>query len=151
MVPTISANGDCVYISRLHKRGRDVKVGDLVDFEHPLVPGMGAIKRVIGMPGDFVIRDPPAGGGEIVMGEGGLVSRVVVEAFDAGYGKERMMLQVPDGHCWVLGDNLSESRDSRTYGPLPLGLIKGKVTAKVWPLREARWIENTLQPLVDGR
>lgn len=45
----------------------------------------------------------------------------------------------------MLGDNLPESRDSRTYGPVPLALIKGKVIAKVWPWREMKWIENSLQ------
>lgn len=127
-----------------------MKVGDLVDFEHPLVPGTGAIKRVVGMPGDFVVWDPPAGGGEVIMGEGGLVERLGGGDFYGGKGKQRMMLQIPEGHCWVLGDNMPESRDSRTYGPLPLGLIKGKVLAKVWPLREAKWLENNLQPLVEG-
>ena len=56
-----------------------------------------------------------------------------------------MGMQVPEGHCWLLGDNLSASRDSRTYGPLPLALIKGKVTAKIWPLSEIGRMRNTLQ------
>lgn len=51
---------------------------------------------------------------------------------------------MPEGHCWVLGDNLPVSRDSRVYGPLPMGLIKGKVVAKVWPWGEKKWIENSL-------
>lgn len=52
---------------------------------------------------------------------------------------------MPEGHCWMLGDNLSESRDSRSYGPVPLALIKGKVAAKVAPWRERKWIENSLK------
>ena len=39
-------------------------------------------------------------------------------------------MQVPEGHCWVLGDNLTESRDSRVYGPIPLALVRGKATLK---------------------
>lgn len=57
MVPTLSAKGDWIYISKWYRRGRGIHVGDLVDFEHPMVPGMGAVKRVVGMPGDFVMRD----------------------------------------------------------------------------------------------
>ena len=53
--------------------------------------------------------------------------------------------QVPEGHCWLLGDNLHDSRDSRTYGPLPLALITGKGVARVWPLGEMKWLENSLQ------
>lgn len=53
---------------------------------------------------------------------------------------------MPEGHCWVLGDNLPESRDSRVYGPLPLALITAKGVARVWPLSEMVWLHNTLQP-----
>ena len=52
---------------------------------------------------------------------------------------------MPDGHCWLLGDNLQESRDSRVYGPIPLALIKGKVIARVSPWSDMGWIENGLQ------
>lgn len=53
--------------------------------------------------------------------------------------------QIPKGHCWVAGDNLPYSRDSRHFGPLPMALIKGKVVAKVFPWRERKWIENGLE------
>lgn len=102
MLPTISHTGDSVLVSFWHRRGRGVKVGDLVTFAHPMHPIERTIKRIIGMPGDFVLRDTPGKG-------------------------EGLMVQVPKGHCWVVGDNLPWSRDSRMYGPIPLGLVKGKV------------------------
>jgi signal peptidase I len=34
---------------------------------------------------------------------------------------------VPEGHVYVLGDNSPESEDSRSYGPVPLSDIIGKV------------------------
>jgi len=40
---------------------------------------------------------------------------------------------VPSGQVWLEGDNSSESRDSRLYGPVPLGLVQGKVVCRVWP------------------
>ena len=61
-----------------------------------------------------------------------------------------MMIQVPEGHCWLLGDNLGESRDSRTYGPMPLALIKGKVVARVLPLGQMKWIGNNLDKVEEG-
>ncbi|VAH83584.1 hypothetical protein VPH35_054753 [Triticum aestivum] len=42
-------------------------------------------------------------------------------------------LEVPEGHCWVEGDNPSQSKDSRTYGPVPLELLEGTVTHIIWP------------------
>ena len=37
-------------------------MGDVVTVRHPMFPWMGASKRVLGMPGDFVIRGTPGGG-----------------------------------------------------------------------------------------
>ena len=85
--------------------------------------GQGAIKRVAGLPGDFV----------------------GVEKEGADDEDEQWAIQVPEGHCWVLGDNLPESRDSRMYGPLPLALVQGKVLARVWPPEGWGWLGNTLQ------
>ena len=54
------------------------------------------------------------------------------------------MVQVPQGHMWVMGDNLGWSRDSRTYGSIPVGLVIGRVVARkegwVW-----RWVGNGLE------
>ena len=55
MLPTLNVHDDWVYISRLNRRGKNVKVGDLVSIKHPMFPGFTAGKRVIGMPGDFVM------------------------------------------------------------------------------------------------
>jgi len=40
---------------------------------------------------------------------------------------------VPSGQTWLEGDNTDNSWDSRTFGPVPLGLVKGRVIARVWP------------------
>jgi hypothetical protein len=40
-------------------------------------------------------------------------------------------LQVPPGHIWLQGDNLTMSRDSREYGPVPLAMLKGRVMLQV--------------------
>ncbi|KXJ23196.1 Mitochondrial inner membrane protease subunit 1 [Exaiptasia diaphana] len=50
-------------------------------------------------------------------------------------------IKVPKGHVWLLGDNPDDSRDSRDYGPVPYGLITGRVCFKVWPLSEFGRIE----------
>ncbi|KAK8189376.1 peptidase S24/S26A/S26B/S26C [Phyllosticta capitalensis] len=120
MVPNLPTFGTAVLISKQHRRGRNIEVGDLVSFDHPMKLGESAIKRVIGMPGDFVLRDTPEKG-------------------------DGIMLQVPEGHMWVAGDNQSASRDSRMFGPIPLALVRGKVLAQVYPFKDSHWFKNGLQ------
>ncbi|XP_055579012.1 mitochondrial inner membrane protease subunit 1 isoform X2 [Falco cherrug] len=45
-------------------------------------------------------------------------------------------LKVPKGHVWLEGDNLRNSTDSRCYGPVPYGLIRGRICFKIWPLND---------------
>ena len=72
MLPTINAKGVWVCIDQTYTRGRGVRVGDVVVFHHPLVSGAGAIKRVMGMPGDFVTKDGEGGRGRMMIQVGGL-------------------------------------------------------------------------------
>jgi inner membrane protease subunit 1 len=119
MYPTIASGLSYTIYSRRHKRGRNIQIGDVILFENPIFLRGKACKRVIGMPGDYVVRDPsqsPTVGGAPVPG--------ITEA-DA-VRDEPVMVQVPEGHVWVSGDSLSYSRDSRFYGPVPMALIAGK-------------------------
>ena len=43
------------------------------------------------------------------------------------YGKQPHATLVPPGHVWLAGDNWNNSTDSRSYGPVSLSLLKGKV------------------------
>ncbi|KAI7153109.1 hypothetical protein KC349_g8575 [Hortaea werneckii] len=139
MLPTIASSGDWLLISKYYRRGREVRVGDVVSYKLPLKPGENGVKRVVGLSGDFVeIR-------EAVVDE--------VEEEDGGrrkvMGSRPRCLQVPQGHCWVVGDNLAWSRDSRIFGPLPLALVTGKVIAKwSWSSWVPEWgrVEHGLKP-----
>ena len=51
--------------------------------------------------------------------------------------QQQEWIRVPKGYLWVTGDNLSNSSDSRLYGPVPIGLVRGKIVARVWP--DSRW------------
>ncbi|KAL2266504.1 hypothetical protein VTJ83DRAFT_5856 [Remersonia thermophila] len=120
MLPTFEVLGEWLLVSKLHRFGRGVTVGDVVAYNIPINDEVG-VKRVLGLPGDYVLMETPDG-----MGGGN-------------------MIQVPQGHCWIVGDNLVASRDSRYFGPVPLALIRGKVIATVRPLSEFKWITNPLK------
>lgn len=38
--------------------------------------------------------------------------------------------KIPKGHVWLAGDNNLNSTDSRSYGPVPIGLLQGRVFVK---------------------
>lgn len=72
MLPTLNVTGDVIWINKLYRRGKGVVVGDLVSIKHPWFPEMRACKRVLGMPGDFVLRDTPGEGSAMIQ-----VSKIV--------------------------------------------------------------------------
>ncbi|KAF7061190.1 hypothetical protein CFC21_067905 [Triticum aestivum] len=82
----------------------DYSRGEVVVLASPVDHQRKTIKRLIGLPGDWVSLPD----------------------------KEEVR-KIPEGHCWVEGDNGGVSRDSRAYGPVPLGLVQGRVTHVVWP------------------
>ncbi|XP_012930054.1 mitochondrial inner membrane protease subunit 1 isoform X2 [Heterocephalus glaber] len=51
--------------------------------------------------------------------------------------------RVPTGHVWLEGDNLQNSTDSRFYGPIPYGLIRGRIFFKIWPLSDFGFLRDS--------
>lgn len=48
--------------------------------------------------------------------------------------------RIPQGHVWLEGDNKARSLDSKTYGPVPIGLTEGRVVVRLHPFAwESAW------------
>lgn len=58
MLPTFEIEGDWTLTSKLHRLGRNIEVGDLVVYSIPINDTVG-VKRVLGMPGDYVMMSSP--------------------------------------------------------------------------------------------
>ena len=67
MLPTLAAEGDHVWVSTRYRHGRGIQVGDIISFKHPLAVGANGMKRVVGMPGDFVMRDAHEGWSQVML------------------------------------------------------------------------------------
>ena len=111
--------------------------GDVVVFTYPLEPEKDFIKRVIAVGGDTVrmvnkklyingaeAYDPHAvyKEGTLLPGGGG----------DAQKRDNFGPITVPPGKLFVLGDNRDRSLDSRFWGFVPLGEVKGKAFIIYW-------------------
>ena len=59
MLPTLEVIDDWVIISKQFRRGRGIEVGDIISFDSVATPGEGVIKRVLGLEGDYVLRNSP--------------------------------------------------------------------------------------------
>ncbi|KAI0540151.1 LexA/Signal peptidase [Xylaria digitata] len=156
MMPTFLATNEWFVTDKRYRRGRGVQVGDCVVYSIPVEPGEEGLKRVMGMPGDYVLLNSPPSGAVHALHAGsepGAGGSVGVDRVGRGIGTENM-IQVPKGHCFIVGDNLPWSRDSRDFGPIPLALIRGKVIAKgsLAGLNPFNWfteVENGLQKPTD--
>ncbi|KAA1125604.1 hypothetical protein PGTUg99_009593 [Puccinia graminis f. sp. tritici] len=101
--------------------------GDLVNFVSPSNPSVLACKRIIGLPGDqILVDDLPHHFNQIT------ADSILHPELDYQYS-HKSLLTIPQGHLWLQGDNYAVSIDSRTYGPVPIGLVSGKIVARVWP------------------
>ena len=61
MLPTFEVLGEWLLVSRRHSYGRGVEVGDLVAYNIPINETVG-VKRILGLPGDYVLLDTPGSG-----------------------------------------------------------------------------------------
>lgn len=99
------------------------------------------VKRVVGLPGDkVVIKDSsvtvyndqnPKGFNPDLSHEWGQLAQSTPGSLEVTVGL---------GEVFVLGDNRSNSRDSREFGPVSTKHIIGKVTQRIYPF-------NTFKPM----
>ena len=109
------------------------KRGEVVVFRYPLDPRQFFIKRIIGLPGERVeIHD----GKVFVAPVGASDPQEIVELYLSGVAETSgavTMTLGPDDY-FVLGDNRSQSADSRVWGVLPRNLITGRAIFRAWPV-----------------
>jgi len=125
MSPTFHA-GDQLLVEKIGKRAHHPHRRDIIAFH---VSGSAdlLIKRVVAVAGDTVgIED----GVLVVDGRPLRESFVDYNLMDATYFGP---VRVPANTVFTMGDNRSNSIDSRRFGPVPTKNILGRVVLRVWP------------------
>ncbi len=101
--------------------------GDIIVLRSPSKPDIDLIKRVIGLPGDTVeIRD-----GHVYINDQLLIEPYITQPWSDNKPK----VTLPADQYYVLGDNRSNSADSRSQqvGLVHKDLIIGKAMLSYWP------------------
>lgn len=126
MSPLFSS-GDRLIIEKVTYGFQAVKPGDLVVFWYPRDISKEYLKRVIAVPFDTVCIER----GKVRV-NGKEVSFPNVIEQDSSTKDIKQSLR--SAEYFVLGDNRPISSDSRDFGPVPQGYIKGRVFLRFWPL-----------------
>jgi signal peptidase I len=128
---------DRVLANRFIYHFTDPKRGDVVVFETPAQArvkcGAGGtfVKRIIGLPGEIVqIRLNQ--GAAFVYIDGRRLEEPYIEHDRRDIGPAETF-RVPKGSYFVMGDNRSQSCDSRVWGSVPEQNLIGKVFMTYWP------------------
>jgi len=111
MQPTLNPQGtkdrDVVLLDKMSADERVLQRGDVVILDSPQDPKRQIVKRLIGLPGDWI------------------------------KSRSGDLKNVPKGKCWIEGDNHVASLDSERYGPVPISMVRARVTHLLWP--PSRW------------
>ena len=153
---------DRVLVEKVSYRFGDIERGDVIVFVHdepgsepasPSNPVTGFfsslgqaigvvppsdrdfIKRVIGLPGDTIT----CRGGKLVRN-----GRPVTENYlDQGITTDGCRTtKVGPGELFVMGDNRTNSQDSRVFGPIQRSDVVGRAFVRIWPLNHTGWLRR---------
>ncbi len=128
MMPGLT-NNERIFINKyIYKLGpNSIGREDLVVFHYPYDPSQSYIKRIIGLPGDYI---------EIEDGAVYVNGAKLDEPYVPPDYRDHMSLRkevVPMDHYFVLGDHRTSSNDSRVWGFVERKEIYGRAVFVYWP------------------
>lgn len=103
---------DILFTEHISALTNRISRGDIVIAKCPTNSKQQICKRVVGLPGDRI---------------------------RTGFASYKI---VPIGHVWLEGDNSNNSTDSRSYGPVPQGLIRSRAVLRLWPANNIRLLSD---------
>lgn len=129
MIPTIQI-GDRILANKLvYWTGTEPAPGDVVVLDDPTGQFDMLVKRVVATGGQTI---------DLVDGSVVVDGEVAMEPYTHGLPSEPQVqsfpYEIPDGEVWVMGDNRTNSADSRSFGSVPAETIRGRGFWTYWPI-----------------
>lgn len=133
MEPTFT-DGEYLIVDEITYRTQAPERGDVIVFKYPKDPSKYFIKRIIGLPNETVKID---NGKVTVFGEGYPEGRLLNDDYIKNVSFDTLTERLGNGEYFAMGDNRTNSLDSRVWGPLPKEDIVGRVLVRLFPIQEA--------------
>lgn len=124
-------NWDYLIVDEISYRFVEPKRGEVIVFKFPNDPSQRYIKRIVGLPGETV---DVSGGQVTISGESGefVLNEISYLSGITTPGSAHIVLR--EEEYFVMGDNRSQSSDSRSWGSLSSELIIGRTFVRIFPL-----------------
>jgi signal peptidase I len=143
-------NRERIIVNKIIYDIRPPKRGEVIVFHVP-EQGRDFIKRVIGVAGDTVEVS-----GDTVKINGETIDEPYLkEAIEKAHAEGRLYNmqdgfpnhrfadgKVPEGMLFVMGDNRSNSEDSRSIGFIPLDRVIGRADLVYWPISDIHFVSH---------
>jgi signal peptidase I len=136
MTPTLGVY-DRIIVQKAFFSWHDVREGDIVVFSQPPLdhcpgPAGDLVKRVIALPGQTIYSS-----GSSIYIDGRQLAEPYLPSYDPlglpiPNATRQHPYRVPPGEFYVLGDDRTDSCDSRFWGPITGSSIVGKVVLTFW-------------------
>lgn len=128
MLPTIQLSDQVLANKFTYRFGSPVR-GDIVVLDDPTGQVGTLIKRVIATGGQTIdIRD-----GKVWI-DGTALAESYTHGQPSELGPLPMPYKIPADSVWVMGDNRTQSQDSRWFGAVPLSSVHGRAFFIYWPM-----------------
>jgi signal peptidase I len=141
MLDTIQV-GDRVLVEKVSLHFADPKTGDIVTFRDPEDASTTLIKRVIATGGQVVdIRDGVLYVDGVAQQESYVEGKQTLELSQHSSTLSESITYpytVPAGKVWVMGDNRTNSLDSRYFGAVDVSSVTGRALCTYWPIADIR-------------
>ena len=141
MFPTFK-NKEYILTNLIVLRFETAHKGDVIVFKAPKDIEKDFIKRVIGEPGDTIqLKDGFVYVNGLLLDESSYLASDV-RTYGGSFLQEGDQIVVPEGYCFVMGDNRMYSSDSREWGFLPKKDVIGVSFFVYWPVNTMRSVKN---------
>lgn len=125
---------DITFIEKISSMTHIIKRDEIIIFNSRNENNDLFIKRVIGIAGDKIqIKNGKVYINGHILSEPYLANNTIT---DSGPFIGDKIYTVPKGYVFVLGDNRSNSTDSRFFGPVNIDDIKGHAILRVYPFKK---------------